>query len=116
MNLSQIKRGNILVAQYPDATAHKRDFIIFIASGCVTMNTFVWGDLYYNIETIAHIDLQQGFTIGGEIGFIGESEHKENLSTLRRPTINEMLELNVELKKHGYRYNRKTKNIEKRHD
>ena len=115
MKLSDIKRGDILVAKHNDLEDYQfeRDYIIFIASGEEpTAKHFGWC-ISYTIPTIAHIDLSNTFNVGGSVGYTtyGSTPHKS--SELRKPTVSEMLDILSRLRQFGYKYNKKTRNIEK---
>lgn len=102
INAKTIKRSDILVAERLYADGYfKRDYIIFIASG----NYNVPRD---QVGCMAAIDLQGIFHI---------YEHGkawiscEFVKRFRKPSFHEMLELNIEIKKQKYRFNKKTKKL-----
>ena len=120
MKLSDIKRGDILVAEYKDVEQNQfeMDYIIFIASGSNPSISGGKGYICYSIPVIASIDLSNtleietyktNLSVGYTIYFI----EKRKTTTIRKPTFSEMTELINRLKENGYKYNKKTKNIEK---
>ena len=122
-NLSDIKYGDILVAQYPDISTktHQRNYIIFIASGIISNNGA--NSMYdsVNIGVIAAINLGGHFfasKVEGEkrlsIGFTTWSKHANEASILRKPTFFEMAEFISVMKSHNFKFNRKTKEIVKK--
>ena len=115
MKLSDIKRGDILVAKHNDLEDYQfeRDYIIFIASGSNITKRKLDTCISYTIQTIAHIDLANIFSVGGSVGYTtyGSTPHKS--SELRKPTVSEMLDILSRLRQFGYKYNKKIKNIEK---
>jgi hypothetical protein len=120
-NLSNIKYGDILVAEYPDINAetHQRNYIIFIANGIISDGG---GNQFYkfvNIGVIAAINLGGGFFVNNEreksmsIGFTSWSKDANETSIIRKPKFFEMAELITVMKANNFKFNRKTKNIEK---
>ena len=124
MEIFDIKRGDILVMEYNDINVaerrrFERDYIIFIASGYnPSISGGGKGYICYSIPVIASIDLSNtletetckiNLSIGYTIYFI----EKRKTTTVKKPTFSEMTELINRLKENGYKYNKKTKNIEK---
>ena len=119
-----IKRGDILVMEYNDINVaerrrFERDYIIFIASG---YNPYISGVgkgyICYSIPVMASIDLSNTFEIETHktnlsIGYTTYFIEKNKTTTIKKPTFSEMTELINRLKENGYKYNKKTKNIEK---
>ena len=124
MKLSDIKRGDILVMEYNDINVaelrrFERDYIIFIASG---YNPYISGVgkgyICYSIPVMASIDLSNTLEIETHktnlsIGYTTYFIEKNKTTTIKKPTFSEMTELINRLKENGYKYNKKTKNIEK---
>ena len=124
MKLSDIKRGDILVMEYNDINVaerrrFERDYIIFIASG---YNPYISGVgkgyICYSIPVMASIDLSNTVEIETHktnlsIGYTTYFIEKRKTTTIKKPTFSEMTELINRLKENGYKYNKKTKNIEK---
>ena len=117
MKLSDIKRGDILVAKHNDLEDYQfeRNYIIFIASGSKISKKNLDTCISYIIPTIAHIDLSNTFNVGSDlsVGYTIFRNTPRKSSELRKPTISEMLDILNRLKNSGYKYNKKTKNIEK---
>ena len=115
MKLSDIKRGDILVAKHNDLEDYEfeRDYIIFIASGSKLSISSGNGYICYSIPVIASIDLSNAFNFGGSAGYTTFVNISYKSSELRKPTVSEMLDILSRLKQFGYKYNKKTKNIEK---
>lgn len=124
MKLSDIKRGDILVMEYNDINVaerrrFERDYIIFIASGYNPYISSVGkGYISYSIPVMVSIDLSN--TLETEthktnlsIGYTTYFIEKNKTTTIKKPTFSEMTELINRLKENGYKYNKKTKNIEK---
>ena len=112
MKLSDIKRGDILVAQHNDTVSYQfeRDYIIFIADGSKIFKGCSNGDYTsYDIPVIAAIDLENDFMVDSTIGFTKYSRIEYKTTTLRKPTLNEMLDILNRLKENGYKYYRKNK-------
>ena len=117
-NLSNIKYGDVLVAEYPDINVkmHQRNYIIFIANGIISDGG---GNQFYkfvNIGVIAAINLGGHFFTRNEslsIGFTTWSKDVNETSILRKPTFSEMEELITAMKANNFKFNKKTKNIEK---
>ena len=120
MELSDIKRGDILVAYYPDVhvTAYGRNYIIFIASGHITPRNIGQS----KIETLAHINLAGEFQSIHDvnkypsIGFTELAKDPRNISIIRKPTLNEVMELISKMKNNNLKFNRKTKKIIENYD
>ena len=119
-----IKRGDILVMEYNDINVaerrrFERDYIIFIASGDNPYISGVGkGYICYSIPVMASIDLSNTFEIETyktnlSIGYTTYFIEKNKTTTIKKPTFSEMTELINRLKENGYKYNKKTKNIEK---
>ena len=116
MKLSDIKRGDILVAKHNDLEDYEfeRDYIIFIASGDkVRKGLSSCECVSYIIPTIANIDLSNTFSVGDSVGYTTFEGISYKSSELRKPTFSEMLDILSRLRQFGYKYNKKTKNIEK---
>lgn len=116
MEIFDIKRGDILVAEYPDISTktHQRNYIIFIASGIISNGA---------IGVIAAINLGGHFFSSRNerethlsIGFTTWSKHANNTSILRKPTFSEMAEFISVMKLHNFKFNRKAKKIVKKYD
>ena len=116
MEIFDIKRGDILVAKHNDLEDYEfeRDYIIFIASGSKPFISSGSSNGYicYSIPVIASIDLSNAFNVGGSVGYT-TFENISYKSKLRKPTVSEMLDILSRLRQFGYKYNKKTKNIEK---
>lgn len=118
MEIFDIKRGDILVTKYNDVGQNQfeRDYIIFIASGFEPFSRSS-GYFYisYSIPVIASIDLSNTLEIEPNlsVGYTIYRIEKRKTTTIRKPTFSEMTELINRLKENGYKYNKKTKNIEK---
>lgn len=124
MEIFDIKRGDILVMEYNDINVaerrrFERDYIIFIASGYnPSISGRGKGYICYSIPVIASIDLSNTFEIETyktnlSIGYTIYFIEKRKTTTIKKPTFSEMTELINRLKENGYKYNKKTKNIEK---
>ena len=123
MKLSDIKRGDILVAEYGDANEYKyeRDYIIFIASGSkICIGTRNMNCTSYIIPAIASIDLSNMLNVnrppleyGVTVGFTVYHKDTYKTTEIRKPTVDEVLDILKHLREFGYKYNKKTKNIEK---
>lgn len=118
MEISDIKRGDILVTKYNDVEENEfeRDYIIFIASGFEPFSrSSGCGYICYSIPVIASIDLSNtlGVKANLSVGYTIYSIEKHKTTTIRKPSFSEMTELIGRLKENGYKYNKKTKNIEK---
>ena len=123
IDVFKIKKGDILVAHYfqEDDFLFKRGYIIFIAKSTPNSNsitTFEGANYsHITIPTIAHIDLMGHFTVKmpGGIGFtISSKKNPNERSKLFRPTIAEYEELMAKLNKNEFRYNKRTKQLEKK--
>lgn len=125
MKLSDIKRGDILVVHYPEINTprFKRHFITFIASGEEPIVNYFDGWRYYiSIPVLALINLQGQLFVANKddsftptIGYMYEDDAKrQNLkpTILSKPELKEVLELLNMLTACGYKYNKKTKEIE----
>jgi hypothetical protein len=119
MKLSDIKRGDILVVHYPEINTprFKRHFITFIASG---EEPIVNGSSI-SIPVLAFINLQGELFVTNKddsftptIGYMYEDVKYPNLkpTILSKPELKEVLELLNMLTACGYKYNKKTKEIE----
>lgn len=123
MELSDIKRGDILVAEYGDVNEYKyeRDYIIFIASGSkICIGTGNMNYTSYIIPAIAAIDLSNTLNVFNpplvyavNVGFTVYHKDTYKTTKIRKPTVDEVLEILKHLKEFGYKYNKKTKIIEK---
>ena len=116
MEIFDIKRGDILVTKYNDVEENEfeRDYIIFIASGFEPFSrSSGCGYICYSIPVIASIDLSNAFNVGGSAGYTTFVNISYKSSELRKPTVSEMLDILSRLRQFGYKYNKKTKNIEK---
>ena len=117
MEIFDIKRGDILVTKYNNAEQNqfKRDYIIFIASGSKPSISSGNGYICYSIPVMAAIDLSNIFNVGVglSVGYTIYFIEKRKTTTIRKPNFSEMTELINRLKENGYKYNKKTKNIEK---
>jgi len=112
-NLSDIKYGDVLVAEYPDINAklYQRNYIIFIANGRISNRMG-----YSHIGVIAGVDLGGNFfaNINGlSIGFTTWSKNDNEISIIRKPKFSEMAELIAVMKANNFKFNRKTKKIQK---
>lgn len=115
-NLSDIKYGDVLVAEYPDINekSYQRNYIIFIANGIISYRA-----CNSNIGVIAGIDLGGHFFAnrnGLSIGFTTWSKNANEISIIRRPKFSEMAELITIMKANNFKFNRKTKKISKNYD
>ena len=115
MEIFDIKRGDILVAKHNDLEDYEfeRDYIIFIASGSKLSISSGNGYICYSIPVIVSIDLSNAFNVGGSAGYTTFVNISYKSSELRKPTVSEMLDILSRLRQFGYKYNKKTKNIEK---
>lgn len=122
MEIFDIKRGDILVTKYNDIndarqSRFERDYIIFIASGSKPSISSCKGYICYSIPVMAAIDLSNTLEIETKtnmsVGYTTYFREKRKTTTIRKPTFSEMTELINRLKESGYKYNKKTKNIEK---
>lgn len=117
MTIFDIKRGDILVAKHNDLEdfQFERNYIIFIASGSKPSISSGNGYICYSIPVMAAIDLSNTFNVGVDlnVGYTLYSIEKHKTTTIRKPSFSEMTELINRLKENGYKYNKKTKNIEK---
>ena len=123
MKLSDIKRGDILVAEYGNVNEYKyeRNYIIFIASGSnICIGTSNMNFTSYIIPTIASIDLSNTLNVnsplldyGVTVGFTVYHNDTYKTTQIRKPTVDEVLDILKHLREFGYKYNKKTKNIEK---
>lgn len=117
-NLSDIKYGDILVAEYPDirTNTHQRNYIIFIASGIISDSGANSRYKFVNIGVIAAINLVGHFFTSRNclsIGFTAWSKDANEISIIRKPKFSEMAELINVMKANNFKFNRKTKKIEK---
>lgn len=121
--LSNIKYGDILVAEYPDIStktqAFKRNYIIFIANGIISDSGANPKHKFVNIGVIAAINLGGCFFASRDtiekrlsIGFTTWSKNADETSILRKPTFSEMAEFITVMKANDFKFNRKAKNIE----
>jgi hypothetical protein len=119
MKLSDIKRGDILVTHYANINTprFKRHFITFIASG---EEPIVNGSSI-SIPVLAFINLQGELFVANKddsftptIGYMYKDATRPNLkpTILSKPELKEVLELLNMLTACGYKYNKKTKEIE----
>jgi len=122
METFDIKRGDILVAEYNDINVGERSifercYIIFIASSSKLSISSGNGYDYicYSIPVMALIDLSNTLKVGTNlsVGYAIYYIEKHKTSTIRKPTFSEMTELINRLKENGWIYNKKTKNIER---
>ena len=117
MEIFDIKRGDILVTKYNDVEENEfeRDYIIFIASGSKLSISSGNGYICYSIPVMASIDLSNTLEVEPNlsVGYTIYSIEKHKTTTIRKPSFSEMTELIGRLKENGYKYNKKTKNIEK---
>jgi hypothetical protein len=117
MEIFDIKRGDILVIKCNNLEPYlfERDYIIFIASGSNPSISSGNGYICYSIPVMVSIDLSNTLEVGINlsIGYLIDLIEKHKTSTIRKPTFSEMTELINRLKENGYKYNKKTKNIEK---
>ena len=116
MDVKDIKRGDILVANYhPNQYdwEFSRDYIIFIAGGG---RTALHSDgAWLSIPTIAYIDLEGKFSRKGSIGFTLKPICAEvSESKLLKPTMSQYVELMEAIAANGYTYNTKTKELKKK--
>lgn len=112
-NLSSIKYGDVLVAEYPDINAklYQRNYIIFISNGIISYRA-----CNSNIGVIAGIDLGGHFFAkrnGLSIGFTTWSKNANEISIIRNPKFSEMTELIAVMKANNFKFNRRTKKIQK---
>jgi len=121
-NLSNIKYGDVLVAEYPDISrnTHQRNYIIFIANGIISDDGSAPNYKSVNIGVIAAINLGGHFfdsmTEGVKhlnIGFTAWSRNVYEISIIRKPKFSEMAELIGVMKANNFKFNRKTKKIQK---
>lgn len=113
-NLSDIKYGDVLVAEYPDINAklYQRNYIIFIANGIISNS----GARFVNIGVIAGVDLGGNFFGNGygfSIGFTTWSINDNEISIIRKPKFSEMAELIAVMKANNFKFNRKLKKYKK---
>ena len=123
MKLSDIKRGDILVVKHNDVEDYQfeRDYIIFIASGSkICIGTGNMNYTSYIIPAIASIDLSNMLNVnrppleyGVTVGFTVYHKDTYKTTEIRKPTVDEVLDILKHLREFGYKYNKKTKNIEK---
>lgn len=117
MEIFDIKRGDILVTKYNDVERNQfeRDYIIFIASGSKLSISSGNGYICYSIPVMASIDLSNTLEIETNlsVGYTIFHKEKRKTTTIKKPSFSEMTELINRLKENGYKYNKKTKNIEK---
>ncbi len=122
MKIFDIKRGDILVAEYPDINAnlYQRNYIIFIANGIISDRGSEPNYKFVNIGVIAAINLGGHFFSRRNeresrlsIGFTTWSKNANEISIIRKPKFSEMAELIAVMKANNFKFNRKTKNIEK---
>ena len=121
MKLSDIKRGDILVAEYGDVNEYKyeRDYIIFIASGSkICIGTGNMNYTSYIIPAIASIDLSNTLNVNSPlldysvtVGFTVYHKDTYKTTEIRKPTVDEVLDILKHLKEFGYKYNRKCMKI-----
>ena len=125
MELKDIKRGDILVAdyRYDGIWSHKKNYIIFIASGePISTVTHQLGE-FASIPILAHIDLADRLSVCSKktndkaqtIGFTIKADDCEHFrpSILSKPTVEQYRELMSKLAVCGYKYNKHTKSLEK---
>lgn len=117
-NLSDIKYGDVLVAEYPDISAksYQRNYIIFISNGIISSSGAILRHKFVNIGIIAAINLEGHFFAnrnGLSIGFTAWSEDANEISIIRKPKFSEMAEFAAVMKINNFKFNRKTKKIEK---
>ena len=116
MDIKDIKRGDILVANYYPSQyywEYSRKYIIFIASGGRTSSHS--DEAWLSIPTIAHIDLDGKFSRKGSIGFTLKPFFAEvGKSELLKPTMSQYVELMEAITANGYTYNTKTKQLKKK--
>jgi hypothetical protein len=121
MKLSNIKRGDILVAHYAkiNTPRFKRHSITFIASGEEPIVNDFGG--WLSIPVLALINLQGELFVANKddsftptIGYMYKDATRPNLkpTILSKPELKEVLELLNMLTACGYKYNKKTKEIE----
>lgn len=122
MEIFDIKRGDILVAEYPEIRekTHQRNYIIFIASGIISDSCDNSIFKTVSIGIIAAINLGwHFFAIRDErgrrlsIGFTTWSKDANETSIIRKPKFSEIAELIGVMKANDFKFNKKTKNIEK---
>lgn len=121
-NLSDIKYGDVLVAEYLDINTkiYQRNYIIFIANGIISDSGSAPNYKFVNIGVIAAINLGGHFFASLNedvrrlgIGFTTWSRNVNEISILRKPTFSEMAELVAVMKANNFKFNRKTKKIQK---
>lgn len=118
-NLSDIKYGDILVAEYPDISTntHQRNYITFIASGIISDSGANSRYKFVNIGAIAAINLGGHFFANRkgrlDIGITLLSKDANETSIIRKPKFSEMAELITVMKANNFKFNRKTKKIQK---
>lgn len=117
-NLYDIEYGDVLVAEYPETNAklYQRNYIIFIANGIISNR--VGNSIYksVNIGVIAGLDLAGHFFAnrnGFSIGFTTWSKNDNEISIIRKPKFSEIAELIAVMKANNFKFNRKTKKIQK---
>ena len=121
-NLSDIKYGDVLVAQYPDinTNSYQRNYIIFIANGIISDGGTNQLYKFVNIGVIAAINLGGHFFASRNergknlsLGFTEWSKDANQTSIIRKPKFSEMVELITVMKANNFKFNRKTKKIQK---
>jgi hypothetical protein len=119
MEIFDIKYGDVLVAEYPgiNANLYQRNYIIFIANGIISDGVSAPNYKFVNIGVIAAINLVGHFFVDSNesfsIGFTTWSRNDNEISIIRKPKFSEMAELIAVMKTNNFKFNRKTKNIEK---
>lgn len=119
MEIFDIKYGDVLVAEYPDISTntHQRNYIIFIANGIISDCGANSRYKFVNIGVIAAINLGGHFFASRkehlDIGFTSWSKDTNETSIIRKPKFSEMAELISVMKANNFKFNRKTKKIQK---
>lgn len=121
MEIFDIKRGDILVVKlndledYQEDYQFERNYIIFIASGSKPSISSGNGYICYSIPVMAAINLSNKFKVGVglSVGYTIFHKEKHKTTTIRKPKFSEMAELIAVMKANNFKFNRKTKKIQK---
>ena len=122
MEICDIKYGDVLVAEYPDIStkSYQRNYIIFIANGIISDSVANSMHRFVNIGVIAVINLGGHFFASRNerekclsIGFTAWSKYANEISIIRKPKFSEMVEFITKMKENNFKFNRKTKKIQK---
>jgi hypothetical protein len=119
-NLSDIKYGDVLVTEYLDISTktHQRNYIIFIANGIISDGWDYSTFKSVSIGIIAGINLEGHFVASTNekslsIDFTTWSKYANEISIIRKPKFSEMAEIIAVMKANSFKFNRKTKKIQK---